>query len=423
MSLFVQKFGGTSVGDVDRIKNVARRVKRTWKQGHQVVVVVSARAGVTNDLIARAAAITKSPDAREMDVLMSTGEQETISLLAMTLQSIGVPAVSRTGPRFGILTDGNHTRACIREMGGGDARKLLRQGKVVVVAGFQGLSEAGEVTTFGRGGSDLSAIVVAGALKADRCQIFTDVEGVYTADPSIVPDARKLSELSYEEMLELASSGSKVMQTRAVGFAQKHDVVFEVRSSFNFKPGTIVKTTASSLEAVSVSGVAIDKNQVRISVQNLPDRPGTAAAVFKAMAVIGVVVDLIVQNVGRGGKANLTFSVPAADAYRAEKALRETVGQSGAKVGRSTKIAKVSVVGVGMRTHAGVASLFFDALADAGINMLMISTSEIKISVAVHPDDGDEATRVAHATFGLGEKSRKKKSPKKKATTRSKAKK
>ena len=409
MSLFVQKFGGTSVGDVDRIKNVSRRVKRTWKQGHQVVVVVSARAGVTNELVARAAAITKSPDPREMDVLMSTGEQETIALVAMTLHSMGVPAISFTGPSFGIRTDNNHTRARIRHLGGTAARKFLRQGKVVVVAGFQGLSESEEITTFGRGGSDLSAIAVAGALKADRCQIFTDVEGVYTADPRIVPDAHKLDELSYEEMLELSSSGSKVMQTRAVGFAQKHDVTFEVRSSFNNKPGTIVKKSASSLEAVSVSGVAIDKNQVRISIQDLPDRPGAAASVFKAMADIGVVVDLIVQNVGRGGKANLTFSVPASDAYRAEKALRETVGQSGAKVGRSTKIAKVSVVGVGMRSHSGVASLFFDALAEAGINMLMISTSEIKISVAVHPDHGDEATRVAHAAFGLGKKSSKKK--------------
>ena len=417
----MQKFGGTSVGDVDRIKRVARRVKKTWQQGHQVVVVVSARSGVTNELVARAAAITKTPDPRELDVLMSTGEQETIALLAMTLQSIGVPAVSRTGPRFGIRTDDDHTRARITELGGGDARKLLREGNVVVVAGFQGMSESGEVTTFGRGGSDLSAIAVAGALKADCCQIFTDVEGVYTADPRIVPDARKLPELCYEDMLELASSGSKVMQTRAVGFAQKHGVIFEVRSSFNSKPGTIVKKSVSSLEAVSVSGVAIDKNQVRISVQELPDRPGAAAAVFKAMADIGVVVDLIVQNVGRGGKANLTFSVPSSDAYRAEKALRETVGKSGAKIGRSTKIAKVSVVGVGMRTHAGVASLFFDALADAGINMLMISTSEIKISVAVHPDDGDEATRVAHAAFGLGKKGTKRKTTSRRS--RSKAKK
>ncbi|MBG30191.1 MAG: aspartate kinase [Opitutae bacterium] len=414
MSLLVQKFGGTSVADIDHIKNVARRVKRTWKQGHKVVVVVSARAGVTNKLISRAAAITKSPDPREMDVLMSTGEQETIALLAMTLQTMGVPAVSRTGPRFGIRTDCNHTRARIHELGGADTRKLLRQGKVVVVAGFQGLSEDGEITTFGRGGSDLSAIVVAGALKAERCQIFTDVDGVYTADPRIVPDAHKLNELSYDEMLELASSGSKVMQTRAVGFAQKHNVTFEVCSSFNNKPGTIVKKTAPSLESVSVSGVAIDKNQVRISVQNLPDRPGAAAGVFKAMAEIGVVVDLIVQNLGHGGKANLTFSVPSTDAYRAEKVLREKVSKSGAKVGRSTKIAKISVVGVGMRSHSGVASCFFDALAEAGINMLMISTSEIKISVAVNPEHGDEATRVAHAAFGLD----KKRSKKKKASAR-----
>lgn len=420
MSLFVQKFGGTSVGDVDRIKSVAKRVKRTWSQGNQVVVVVSARAGVTNDLLSRAAAITKAPDPREMDVLLSTGEQETIALLALTLQSMGVPAVSRTGPQFGIRTDENHTMARIHEMGGEGAKKLLKQGKVVVVAGFQGLSEEGEITTFGRGGSDLSAIAVAGALNADHCQIFTDVEGVYTADPRIVPDARKLSQINCEEMLELSSSGSKVMQTRAVGFAQKHDVSFEVCSSFNNKPGTIVKNEDPSLEAVSVTGVAIDKDQVRISVHQLPDRPGAAAAVFKAMSDIGVVVDLIVQNVGQAGRANLTFSVPSDDAYRAEKALRETVGKGGARVGRSTKIAKISVVGIGMRSHSGVASCFFEALAESGINMLMISTSEIKISVAVNPADGDEATRVAHSAFGLGKKNSRKKTTSRRSRTKAK---
>ena len=403
MNLIVQKYGGTSVADVCCIKRVARRVKRTWSQGNKVVVVVSARAGVTNDLISRANAIRKQPDDREMDMLMTCGEQETISLLAMALHALSVPAVSMTGWQAGILTDGNHARARIREITGGSIRKHLRQNKVVVLAGFQGLDEDGDLTTFGRGGSDLSAIAMAGALNAKTCQIFTDVEGVYSADPRIVPDARKIPEISYEEMLELASSGSKVMQTRAVEFAQKHNVVFEVRSTFSNKMGTTVKKKVKSLEDMLVSGVAIDNNQVRISVTDLPDRPGAAASVFKVMSETGVVVDMIVQNVARNGKANLTFTVPSEDAFRAEKALKEQFATGGGgKLGRSTKIAKISVVGVGMRSHSGVASKFFEALAEVGVNMLMISTSEIKISVAVNPEDGEMATRVAHAAFGLG---------------------
>ena len=403
MTLIVQKYGGTSVADVGCIKRVARRVKRTWNQGNKVVVVVSARAGVTNELIARANAIRKQPDDREMDMLMACGEQETIALLAMALHALKVPAISYTGWQAGVLTDGNHSRARIREITGGSIRKQLRKEKVVIVAGFQGLDDEGDLTTFGRGGSDLSAIAMAGALKAKTCQIFTDVEGVFTADPRIVPDARKIPAISYEEMLELASSGSKVMQTRAVEFAQKHNVSFEVRSTFTTKTGTTVKKKVKSLEDTLVSGVAIDNNQVRVSITELPDRPGAAAAVFKVMADTGVVVDMIVQNVARHGKANLTFTVPSEDAFRAEKALKEHfAGGGGGKLGRSTKIAKVSVVGVGMRSHSGVASKFFEALADAGINMLMISTSEIKISVAVNPEKGEEATRMAHVAFGLG---------------------
>ena len=403
MTLIVQKYGGTSVADVGCIKRVARRVKRTWNQGNKVVVVVSARAGVTNELIARANAIRKQHDEREMDMLMACGEQETIALLAMALHALKVPAISYTGWQAGVLTDGNHARARIREITGGSIRKQLRKEKVVIVAGFQGLDDEGDLTTFGRGGSDLSAIAMAGALKAKTCQIFTDVEGVFTADPRIVPDARKIPAISYEEMLELASSGSKVMQTRAVEFAQKHNVSFEVRSTFTTKTGTTVKKKVKSLEDTLVSGVAIDNNQVRVSITELPDRPGAAAAVFKVMADTGVVVDMIVQNVARHGKANLTFTVPSEDAFRAEKALKEHfAGGGGGKLGRSTKIAKVSVVGVGMRSHSGVASKFFEALADAGINMLMISTSEIKISVAVNPEKGEEATRMAHVAFGLG---------------------
>jgi len=321
----------------------------------------------------------------------------------MALHALSVPAVSMTGGQAGILTDGNHSRARIREITGGAIRKHLRKNKVVVLAGFQGLDDDGDLTTFGRGGSDLSAIAMAGALNAKTCQIFTDVDGVYSADPRIVPDARKIPAISYEEMLELASSGSKVMQTRAVEFAQKHNVVFEVRSTFSNKTGTTVKKKVKSLEDMLVSGVAIDNNQVRISVTDLPDRPGAAAAVFKVMSETGVVVDMIVQNVARNGKANLTFTVPSEDAFRAEKALKEQFANGGGgKLGRSTKIAKISVVGVGMRSHSGVASKFFEALAEVGVNMLMISTSEIKISVAVNPEDGEMATRVAHSAFGLG---------------------
>lgn len=403
MNVVVQKYGGTSVADISCIKRVARRVKKTWSGGNRVVVVVSARAGVTNDLIERAKAIRKNPSDRELDMLMTCGEQETIALLAMALEALGVPAVSRTGWQAGIITDGMHSKARIREVKGGDVRKQLRAGKVVVLAGFQGVNESGDLTTFGRGGSDLSAIAMAGALKAKTCQIFTDVEGVFTADPRIVPNACKMPAINYEELLELASSGSKVMQTRAVEFAQKHNIPFEVRSSFSTKSGTQVKKKVKSLEDTLISGVAIDKNQVRVSVTELPDRPGAAAAVFKVMAEAGVVVDMIVQNVARNGKANLTFTVPSEDAFRAEKALREHLKEgAGGKLGRSTNIAKVSVVGVGMRSHSGVASTFFEALANAGINMLMISTSEIKISVAVSPEFGDEATRVAHRAFGLG---------------------
>ncbi|HAY76061.1 MAG TPA: aspartate kinase, partial [Opitutae bacterium] len=301
MKIVVKKFGGTSVGDVDRIKRVAKRVKRTWSEGKTVVVVVSARAGVTNSLIERAFAIQKNPTDRELDVLMTCGEQETIALTCMALDAIGVPAVSRTGWQAGILTEGLHSKSRIREVSGGDIRKQLRAGKVVVVAGFQGINEVGDLTTFGRGGSDLSAIALAGALRAKSCQIFTDVEGVFTADPRIVPDARKIDAINYEEMLELASSGSKVMQTRAVEFAQKHNIPFEVRSTFSTKSGTAVKKKVKSLEDTLVSGVAIDKNQVRVSINELPDRPGAAAAVFKVMASAGVVVDMIVQNVARNG--------------------------------------------------------------------------------------------------------------------------
>ena len=402
--LIVEKYGGTSVGDVDRIKNVARRIKAGVDAGHKMVVVVSARSGVTNELIARAKAITPHPDEREMDMLMTVGEQETIALTTMALHALGVPAVSRTGPRAGFTTDANHMRARVQAITGGDIHGQLDAGKVVVVAGFQGLSPEGEVTTMGRGGSDLSAIALAQGLGADLCRINTDVDGVYTADPRIVPDARKLDEIHYEEMLELASSGSKVMQSRAVEFASKFNVPFEVRSSFNDNPGTIVKEQVASMEDILVNGVAVDKNQARIGVNNLPDRPGAAAKVFRQLSDAGVMVDMIVQNLGREGRANITFTVPKDDVFKAEKALEIALAEfEGASAHTIGDIAKVSVVGLGMRSHTGVAATLFDALAEAGVNIEMITTSEIKISIGIRPEQADDAVRTAHDAFGLGE--------------------
>ena len=401
MALIVQKFGGTSVADVDRIRNVAARVKVSHDAGNQVVVVVSARSGVTNELVGRAKALNPKPDEREMDMLLSVGEQETIALTAMALHALGVPAVSRTGREAGILTDPVHTRARITRISGGDIREQLESGKVVILAGFQGHSPDGQITTLGRGGSDLSAIAIAAALQADLCQICTDVDGVYTADPRIVPTARKLDEIAYEEMLELASSGSKVMQNRAVEFARKFNVVFEVRSSFNNNPGTIVKEEVASMEDVVVSGVALDKNQARIVVSELPDQPGTAARLLQSIANAGVSVDMIVQNIGRDGKANMTFTVPRDDVSRAQEGIASAFAASDGVLFESSDIAKVSVVGVGMRSHSGVAATLFDALAAAKVNIQLVSTSEIKISVGINPEDAEEATRIVHSAFQL----------------------
>ncbi|WP_309387398.1 aspartate kinase [Cerasicoccus frondis] len=403
MALIVQKYGGTSVKDVDRIQNVARRIKGFVDQGHQVVVVVSARGGVTNELVDRAKQINPQPAEREMDMLLACGEQETIALTAMALHALGQPAVSRLGHQAGFVTDGEHTRARIIDITGGDIHDRLALGEVVIVAGFQGRNDQGEITTLGRGGSDLSAVALAAGLKADLCQIFTDVDGVYTADPRVVPNARKINEISYEEMLELASMGSKVMQARSVEFAQKHGVIFEVRSSFNDQPGTIVKAEVPSMEDVVVSGVALDKNQAKITVSDLPDKPGMAALVFKSLGEANVVVDMIVQNVGRGGAANLTFTVPKDDVHRATGAVEKVLAQTGGgTVNYTGDIAKLSVVGVGMRSHAGVAATLFDILAKHSVNIQMISTSEIRISVAIDLEDAAKATQAVHDGFGLG---------------------
>lgn len=402
MSRIVQKYGGTSVGDVERIKKVAERVKATVDQGHEVTVVVSARAGVTNELIARARAVCATPSERELDMLLAVGEQETIALVAMALHGQGVQAVSYTGGQAGIVTDKFHTKARITTINAGLIDSDLKAGRCVIVAGFQGINAEGNITTLGRGGSDLTAIALAAALKADKCEIYTDVDGVYTADPRVVRGAKKLDEISYDEMLELASSGSKVMQSRSVEFASKHGVIFEVRSSFNYNPGTTVKEEVSYMEKVVVRGVAVDKDQAKVIVSNILDKPGSAAKVFRAMANAGIVVDMIVQNVGRNGIANLTFTVPQGDTPKAQQALLPVLDEvGGGHVAVHENVAKLSVVGVGMKTHSGVAADLFQTLADAGINIDLITTSEIKISVVIDLDRADEAARVVHTAFGL----------------------
>jgi len=402
MARIVQKYGGTSVGDIERIKRVADRIKATRDEGNEVVVVVSARSGVTNELLARAKAIHEHPSERELDMLLATGEQETIALTAIALHAIKVEAVSYTGAQAGIFTDAAHTKAKIKTINARPIEHDLQAGKVVIVAGFQGINDEGQITTLGRGGSDLTAIALAAAVKADKCEIYTDVDGVYTADPRVVKDARKLDEISYDEMLELASSGSKVMQSRSVEFAKKYDVVFEVRSSFNHNPGTIVKEEVVYMEEVVVRGVAVDKDQAKVIVSNIPDKPGSAGRVFRALADANIIVDMIVQNIGRNGIANLTFTVPQSDSHRAQQALDPVFKElGGGEVAIHHEIAKLSVVGVGMKTHSGVAATLFETLATQRIHIELISTSEIKISVVISAARADDAARAAHAAFGL----------------------
>ncbi|OIO59389.1 MAG: aspartate kinase [Verrucomicrobia bacterium CG_4_10_14_3_um_filter_43_23] len=404
MALIIQKYGGTSVKDIDRIKAVAERIKATYDAGNQVVVVVSARAGVTNELIQRARQINPQANKREMDMLLAVGEQETIALMAIALHTIDVPAVSRTGAQAGIITDHDHTCARIVNIDGGDLLEQLSQNKVVIVAGFQGMSREGNITTLGRGGSDLTAIAIGAVVKADIVQIFTDVDGVYTADPRIVPEATKIECISYEEMLELASQGAKVMQARSVEFAQKYDVPFEVRSSYNNEPGTIVKKEAPVMEEVLVRGTVLDVNQAKITVDKLPDKPGTASMIFVALGKAKIMVDMIIQNVGEAGEASLTFTVNRDEAHTAKKVVAEalsTLGWEG--TARDGEIAIISVIGIGMRSHAGVAATMFEALAKGGVNIKTITTSEIKISCAIDPIDAQKALKVVHKAFRLDE--------------------
>ena len=391
------------MADTDRIKNVAARVAEYHRRGDRLVVVVSAMAGVTDKLIKMAKDITPLPSEREMDMLLATGEQTTIALTAMALEALGVPAMSLTGAQAGIVTDGVHTKAKIKNITPRKVHALLDQGKVVIVAGFQGQTPEGQITTLGRGGSDLTAIALAAALKANLCQIYTDVDGVFTADPRVVPTARKIDEISYDELLEMAGSGAKVMQLRSVEFAKKFGVVFEVRSSLNNNPGTIVKEETKDMESVVIRGVSLDKNQAKITLVGVPDRPGVAARIFRTLAEAAINVDMIVQNVSHGAASpttDLSFTIDKPDLPKAEKVIEGIKKEVGIKkVQANQAIAKLSIVGVGMRSHSGVAARMFDTLAREGINIDMISTSEIKISVIIELAKADDAARAVHAAF------------------------
>ena len=402
MALIVQKYGGSSVADAEKILNVARRVAET-AASHQVVVVVSAMGKTTDGLLGLAHTITTAPDPREMDMLLATGEQVTIALLAMALQTLGVKARSFTGPQAGMRTDAAHTKARITRIDAWRVRQALDAGEVAVVAGFQGLSEGDEIATLGRGGSDLTGVALAAALKADVCEIYTDVDGVYTADPNVVRDAKKLERVSYDEMLEMASLGAKVLQSRSVEFAKKWGVAVHVRSTFRREPGTIVTREESAMEEVVVTGVTHDRNQAKISILRVPDRPGIASTVFGALADSNIVVDMIVQNISRDGHTDMSFTVQRAEFQKAVGALQSIAATVGAQgVVHDERVAKVSIVGVGMRSHSGVASRMFAALAGEGINIQMISTSEIAVSCVIDDKYAELAVRALHDTFEVG---------------------
>ncbi|MDX1648870.1 MAG: aspartate kinase [Myxococcota bacterium] len=401
MSLIVQKYGGTSVGDVERIRAVARRVVDTVHEGHQVAVIVSAMAGETNALVALANEVGgATPDPREYDVLVSTGEQKTIALLAMAIQQLGVPARSFTGAQMGMRTDRAHTRARIESIDTERIRGVLEAGGVAVVAGFQGIDAQGNITTLGRGGSDTSAVAVACALHADVCEIYTDVDGVFTTDPNLVPAARKLSKISYEEMLEMASLGAKVLQIRSVKFASQYGLPIHVRSSFRPDEGTWVVREEDVMEKLVVSGVTYNRNEAKIRVRGVKDAPGVAAELFGPLSEAGINVDVIVQNLSQDGTTDMTFTVPRDDYKRALALTEEVAPKLGsAHVEGDTDVAKVSVVGLGMKDHAGVAARMFRVLAEEGINIQMISTSEIKISVVLQEKYTELAVRALHAAF------------------------
>ena len=402
MALIVQKYGGTSVGNIERIHRVAERVERAQKDGHQVVVVLSAMSGETDRLLKLAHEAANSPDERELDMLLSTGERVTIALLAMELRGRGVNARSFTGRQVGIHTDSAHTKARMSRVTADRIKEALAGGVIPVVAGFQGINASSDVTTLGRGGSDLTAVALAAALKADRCIIYTDVDGVYTADPNIVPSARRLDKISYEEMLEMASLGAKVLQSRSVEFAAKYSVPVEVNSSFKEGKGTLVTREDADMEGVMVSGVTGDRNQAKITIVGVPDRPGIAARVFGAVANANIVVDMIIQNVSQASMTDISFTVPKPDLRNAVDLVQRLSQEIGARsVAVTESIAKVSLIGVGMRSHSGVAAKMFEVLSREGVNIMMISTSEIKISCVIEEKYLELAMRTLHTAFGL----------------------
>ena len=396
--LIVQKYGGTSVGTLERIENVAARAIEAKKSGADVVVVVSAMSGVTNQLVEYAEHYTKAPDGVAMDMLLSSGERVTCALLTIALINLGYPAVGLSGRLAGIITDSVHTKARIEAIDTKRMKEELKAGKIVVVAGFQGIDGKGDVTTLGRGGSDLSAVAIAGALNADLCEIYTDVDGVYTTDPRIEPKAKKLDKISYDEMLELASLGAKVLQNRSVELAKKLNVNLVTRSSFNHNEGTLI-TKEESMEAVLVSGIALDKNQARVTLRGVVDKPGIAAEIFTALAEKNINVDMIIQNVGQDGTTNLGFTIPQNELHVAKECMDKL--SASREILYNDEIVKVSVVGVGMKSHTGVASLAFQTLANEGINIQMISTSEIKISMIVDQKYGELAVRALHEAYKL----------------------
>ena len=402
MQLIVQKYGGTSVGDAARIKRVAQRLLETQRGGARVVGVISAMAGVTDNLVKLAHEMSEDPTKRELDILLSTGERTSSALTAMAINALGGKAISLTGAEAGILTDRNYTKARIANISPRRIHELLAEDYIVIVAGFQGQSPEGETTTLGRGGSDLTAIALAGALNADACQIFTDVDGVFTCDPRVVKDATKVDEIAYDELLEMAGAGSKVMQSRAVEFAKKFGVEFEVRSSFKPDTGTIAREETPSMEEVVIRGISLDRKQAKLTVAGVPDKAGAAGRIFSMVAAHHMVVDMIVQSAPIGGTIDISFTIHEDELEDARKVLMPVVSEIEAKrLNTTSGAAKLSVVGIGMRSHAGVAAKFFECLGQAGINIQLVSTSEIKIAVLIDGAQADQAAQIIHREFGL----------------------
>lgn len=404
MALVVQKYGGTSVGSIDRLMAVAKRLIAAKNRGDRVVAVVSAMGDVTDELLTKAHAISADPPEREMDMLLATGEQVTIALLAMAIDALGHQAVSFTGAQAGIISDARHTKARIQEIHAERVLEALDDDRIAIIAGFQGRTADGDITTLGRGGSDTTAVAVAAGLGADICEIYTDVDGVYTADPRIVSAARKIEAISYEEMLEMAATGARVLQLRSVEFARNYGVVIHVRSSFHDTPGTIVREADGMMEQAIISGVTHDTSEAKVTVRDVPDRPGVAAEVFGRLADANVNVDMIIQNVSEAGMTDISFTTPIDDLVRAKRVIEQAVADLGARDWSvDESIAKVSLVGAGMKTHPGVAARMFRSLAEAGVNLSMISTSSIRVSCVIEGDQVERAVRVLHTAFGLDE--------------------